>query len=383
MNIALVCTADNVDFAEITSVSAALQKQITTDFEPRWSLDADVNPFARIEDVPADHAVIQLVGQLSDPDLEGYHYFDDRNEPHALVRVDVDNWALYASHECLEMLADPGGSMLESGPPLGASIGAVSYLREICDPCQNISYGYVIDGLPMSDFYNPNYFDATKTPGATYCATGSIAGPREILPGGYLCYRDETGVWRKAANNGGQLVTTVLPAGLLSGTGSLREKIDSHSRRNGLADVFQNLGEGHAPRLSALMDKVALHKKGFSEFGKRRAKRFDDFVNGRRTRRHKAKIVRTGAPSIAKVNLNSVSANRRDTVIVSGFGFGAAQSGSAINLDDAATGIQAIEWKDTEITFTIAGAGVVPGQRRVSLTVSGQQSNSVPLMITA
>ena len=278
MNIALVPTDDNIDMAVVAKVSATLQKQVTADFAPVWGLDADINPFASVEDVPSDHAVIQLVNQLSNSSVEGFHYFDDRSEPHSVVRVDVSDWSLVASHECLEMLADPGGEIVVSAPPLYASSGVVQYLREVCDPCQNLSYGYIIDGLPMSDFYYPNYFDLTATPGARYCATGALTSPRQILPGGYVCYRDAVGGWYKASNVNGQIETKFVPGGLMNGSGRLREKIDQHSRSKGMADVFQDTGAGYKERMALLRQKMDGHKLAFTEFGEKRAKRYANFL---------------------------------------------------------------------------------------------------------
>jgi hypothetical protein len=95
-----------------------------------------------------------------------------------------------------------------------------------------------------------------------------------------------------------------------------------------------------------------------------------------------AKKIITSAPSIANVNQSSVPAARDATLTLSGSGFGIAQGVSAINVDGVATPIRATAWKDTEITFTIPAASLTAGQKKLSLTVSGQNSNSVLLTVT-
>jgi hypothetical protein len=55
-------------------------------------------------------------------------------------------WTWSASHELLEMLEDPTRTMTSEG-----------FQREICDPVANV--GYYIDGVVVSDFVTPAYFE--------------------------------------------------------------------------------------------------------------------------------------------------------------------------------------------------------------------------------
>ena len=50
--VALVSQAPSVPHAEVSRVSAALQKQVTRDFGPIWSVTATVDGFADLSDVP-------------------------------------------------------------------------------------------------------------------------------------------------------------------------------------------------------------------------------------------------------------------------------------------------------------------------------------------
>src|SRR5262249_19529619 len=105
-------------------------------------------------------------------------------------------WTLNASHECLEMLADPSGDnfwRVESPAP---GWGPVEILLEVCDPCTTPEFAYQIDGVVVSDFYTPQYFDPVLAPGVRYSFTGSIAKPLEVLRGGYITWREPvSGDW--------------------------------------------------------------------------------------------------------------------------------------------------------------------------------------------
>ena len=50
--VALVSESDNVPFSDLGNVSAALQKQTARDLAPIWEIQATVDAFATLEDVP-------------------------------------------------------------------------------------------------------------------------------------------------------------------------------------------------------------------------------------------------------------------------------------------------------------------------------------------
>src|SRR5438132_1588969 len=111
IHVALVPENDQVGIAisDLTRVAAALQKQVTRDFGPIWEVEATVDAFAHLEDVPLGYWNIVISSNVPDSAL-GYHV-DPSGQPLALVKP-TGNWSLTASHECLEMLADPFGNRL-------------------------------------------------------------------------------------------------------------------------------------------------------------------------------------------------------------------------------------------------------------------------------
>jgi hypothetical protein len=62
-----------------------------------------------------------------------------------------------------------------------------------------------VDGVLVSDFYTPHYFDREATRGVRYDQTGAITGPRKVLDGGYISWQDlESGHWWQRMRYGGQ-----------------------------------------------------------------------------------------------------------------------------------------------------------------------------------
>ena len=77
--------------------------------------------FAKLEDVPTDYWPVIIRDDIKTPGAAGVH--EDKNgQPFALVQFS-DAWSLTASHETLEMLADPFGNRLVAGrsPKPGAA----------------------------------------------------------------------------------------------------------------------------------------------------------------------------------------------------------------------------------------------------------------------
>jgi hypothetical protein len=225
-HIGLVAETDQISVSELTRVAAALQKQVTRDFGQIWSVQADVSAFAKLEDVPTDYWPVIVADDINTPGAAGVH--EDRDgQPFALVQFSND-WSLTASHETLEMLCDPFGQRLVAGQSPKQRQGRVNFLVEVCDPSEDRPFAYTVNGVTVSDFYTPNFFDPVSAPSVRYSFTGAITKPRTILKGGYLSW----GV--PATNEWFQMIWFDTPKpkfrslGVLSGklTGSLRSTID-------------------------------------------------------------------------------------------------------------------------------------------------------------
>lgn len=222
--LALLSESEKVDFAEVAQIAAALQKQITRDFTPVWQIPATIDSFTRLEDVPSDYWPIIIKDDIGF-NAAGIH-LDRNGQPFALVEASVTT-ALTCSHELIEMLVDPFGNRFVASQSIKPDQGRVNYLVEACDPSEGEQFGYTSNGILLSDFYTPNYFDPVFSPSVRYSFTGAITKPKEVLEGGYISWMiPETGEWWQAVFFGAQLEFRSL--GLLSKkvSQSWRETID-------------------------------------------------------------------------------------------------------------------------------------------------------------
>ena len=191
-NLALVSETPAVALAEVARVAAALQKQAARDLFALWSVQATVDAFARLEDIPLGYWPMIVMSDVEN--AAGVH-LDRNGRPFALIEAGA-NWSLTASHECLEMLVDPFGNRTVAGKSPRRSQGRVEFLLEICDPCEDPRFAYTVNDVLVSDFYTPAYFDPSRTKGARYSFTGAIVRPRQVLRGGYLSWFDPvSGQW--------------------------------------------------------------------------------------------------------------------------------------------------------------------------------------------
>jgi hypothetical protein len=224
IHLALVPIA-RMNFSDVAKVSAAIQKQIIRDFSPLWTIEATIDAFPKPEDVPVGYWPIFIVDTFQ----TGGQHKTRHNQPFGLVAAG-SSWSLAASHEALEMLVDPAGDRLVAGASPMPNQGRVEFLLEVCDPCQSDHHAYTVNGILVSDFCAPEYFDPVGVTGARYSYTGSITAPHEVLRGGYLSWRDpETGNWFQqnftGATQNFRNLGPIQPGALMS----LRSMIDGQS----------------------------------------------------------------------------------------------------------------------------------------------------------
>lgn len=227
-SVALISETPYVLAPELATVAAALQKQVLRDFGPVWGAHATVAAFASRASAPAGYWPIIVRDALDEPGALGYHT-DEHKQPVAYVQAGAD-WSVTASHELLEMLADPFGNRtwVATGP---TALERVHYLIEVCDPPEAISYS--IDGVNVSDFVLPQWYHTVSKPAHACTFAASIWTPRTIIKGGYVSYRrNSSGEWFQQTWFGANPVTTLLgrTEEFLDGCNTLREASDKHAR---------------------------------------------------------------------------------------------------------------------------------------------------------
>jgi hypothetical protein len=244
--IALTTETRSVKLKDLVRVSAALQKQASRDLKNIWGVNATVDAFARLEDVPLGYWPMIVVEDVQG--AAGVH-LDKDGQPFALIEAGP-SWSLTASHECLEMLVDPFGDRVVAGPSVKPGQGRVEYLVEVCDPSEDDAYAYTVNGVVVSDFYTPQFFDPMKAGGVRYSYGGHVQAPRQVLPGGYLSWHEPVSDhwWQQTWFTGSKPVFRDLGIFSASDPRSVREIVDS------LTPELERLGK--LPASSKIMSRT-------------------------------------------------------------------------------------------------------------------------------
>jgi hypothetical protein len=166
----------------LTGLAAALTRQVNEHLGPAWGLPpVEVYPSAR---PVAGHWVLALLDDADQADALGYHDVTSDGLPVGKVFVaptlaDGQKVPVTASHELIEMLIDPACNLAAQ-----ADDGRF-YAFEVADAVQDNSYA--IDGVPVSDFVYPAWFESFRAPGSTrFSHLGTVDRPFELAPGGYI-----------------------------------------------------------------------------------------------------------------------------------------------------------------------------------------------------
>jgi len=186
IHIAIINASTVLPDAEVQRAIPALQKQVSKHFYPIWGVNARL-VFTPKGVLP--HKGYWWLAILDNSDVAnalGYHDLSSEGLPLGKVFAGTDlqfglSWTVTLSHELLEMLADPRIN-------LTAQIdGNTLYSFEVCDACEEDSLGYPIDGIQVSDFVTPQWFEPGRHPaGTAFDYKRHITAPLDLLPGGYI-----------------------------------------------------------------------------------------------------------------------------------------------------------------------------------------------------
>ena len=176
------------DSKEVKKVVAALQKQVSRDFAPAWGIDAELRLVAKGSKPAAGEWWLAILDDADQAGALGYHDLTSKGLPLGKVFAKTDKnygeqWSVTASHELLEMLADPNINLTVFDE---AANGGRLYAYEVCDACEADKFGYTIDGVRVSDFVFPSWFESFRKKGAQFDQMKKIAKPFQLLAGGYI-----------------------------------------------------------------------------------------------------------------------------------------------------------------------------------------------------
>ena len=185
--------------ADVAQMAQACGRQLREHVAPAWLLAPPTVQVYSLPELltPPGAWIVRLVRSEGDLDL-GWHTAAG-TLPFGVVEVapilaagggalvghgpDAPSVSAVLSHELCETLVDPEADSWEPGP------GGVDYALEVCDPVQGSSYS--LDGVDLSDWVWPQWFDATVH--GTPTAGGLLLDAFEIAPGGYALQRARDG----------------------------------------------------------------------------------------------------------------------------------------------------------------------------------------------
>jgi len=167
-----------VDF---DALIAAMQVFVDRDVAPVWGTPAKLQ---KSGDFLAGKWAMVFLDDADQPGALAYHDLTPDGLPMAKVFVkttiaDHGLVSVSASHELVEMLVDPAINLMTTGPD-----PKLVYAYESADPVEQLSYP--VNGIPMTDFVYPSYFEAFHKPGSVqFDRLKKVSKPFQILSGGY------------------------------------------------------------------------------------------------------------------------------------------------------------------------------------------------------
>jgi hypothetical protein len=192
-DIAVINSATNLADDELQKIVNACQTQLDRDYAPAWNQTAKLHLVPRGQSLPTDMWWIAMIDNSDVAGALGYHDLTSAGLPIGKVFVETtkaygDLVSVTTSHEILEMVGDPDINGL-------VQVGDCNYAWEMCDACEADQYSYEIDGVPVSDFVYPAYFEVTTQRVGPFDFQKRLQGRiPSLLPGGYLAY-EQNGVW--------------------------------------------------------------------------------------------------------------------------------------------------------------------------------------------
>lgn len=191
---------------EAETIVAAVDKQFQSDFNPAWDTNVTVKFYADPKSIPADEWQLGLFDNSDQAGALGYHDYNSNGGPlgKAFVGTDKqvgDSPSVTISHEAMEMAADP--DITRTYFITLSSSDVTVYALEVCDPVESDHDGYQIDGVLVSNFITPAWYDPGKLnqQGAKFDHQGVLTRPFTIQPDGYLSVWTPSGGWQQASHS--------------------------------------------------------------------------------------------------------------------------------------------------------------------------------------
>lgn len=166
---------------DLDRLIAALQKFVDQYFVPAWGTPARL---VRSTDFQKGAWALAFLDRADVASALGYHDLTPDGLPLSEAFVETtlaagQKVSVTACHELAEMLVDPAINPCSTGP------GNLLYGYETADAVEEVEF--TIDGIAMSDFVYPAWFEEVRKPGsAQFDYAKRVKQPFQILSGGYM-----------------------------------------------------------------------------------------------------------------------------------------------------------------------------------------------------
>jgi hypothetical protein len=188
--IAFVNQSTVVSDAQLAQIVAALQIQIDRDFAPIWKLGANLVAIPKGQLPAATDWIMYIMDTSDQAGALGYHDLTPAGYPIGKVFAKDDqkygsSLSVTISHELVEILVDPYISNCVFSQQTNTT--GTLYAFESADPVEDDTFGYLINGILVSDFVFPAWFEEARAPNSTQFDFRNIVhAPFTLAEGGYI-----------------------------------------------------------------------------------------------------------------------------------------------------------------------------------------------------
>lgn len=198
--------------AQVAKILDAVEQQWNLHVIPTWGFEPEALVlFPGIMKLDPNKRQFIVIDTSDVAGAAGYHELTSGGEPigYAFVKTTLDagmHPSVTISHEILEMAGD---AFIDTANQWSDLPNALFLSQELCDPVEDDSLGYLINGVLVSDFVLPRYFVNDTLPhpltgGASgmYDFMGHLTTPNTLATGGYQLTWDPTNGWQQQFANG-------------------------------------------------------------------------------------------------------------------------------------------------------------------------------------
>ena len=203
LQLAVINESSAISDADVHSMVPALVQQWNTDLRSIWGVDQAGYTIVRKGSAPAAGTWwVVFLDNSDQANALAYHDLTSEGLPISKIFVesiqaDKASVSVGASHELCEMAVDPWLNSAYQDPQ------GTFWAGEVCDPVEDDSYGYTINGTLVSDFVTPNWF-AHQYAHATMDLKGHADKAFAVLSGGYAQKFDPKDGWAQVTGSKAQ-----------------------------------------------------------------------------------------------------------------------------------------------------------------------------------